>query len=397
MKPPRKGRTGPRPSTPPVGPRATGSRTFEQRPAGSRAASAASSKAAGFAGREGSRGQAAAAKADRPHAPGSPAERPRFERSKHERPQADRPYADRLRAERPEQRGTGSRLELPPRTEVAATEAPRAEKPRYAGPGGPKRFSPRPERARAPEPQGEEAPRGSLWLFGTHAVAAALANPARRLRRLLLTEDAEAELASKLKQPWAISAERCDRARLDQLLGRGIVHQGAALLSDPLTMPSLAQALERPGPVLVLDQINDPRNVGAILRSAAAFGVACVISQDRNAPEETGTLAKAASGALEVVPMLRAVNIARTLVALRAAGLWIIGLDASGNTLSGPALANRRVALVLGSEGEGMRRLTRETCDEIAGIAMPGGTNRLDSLNVSAAATVALYEMARKA
>lgn len=358
-----------------------------------------------------------AAKADRPHTPGSPAERPRFERSKGERPQADRPYADRLRTEHPdtrgqdtrghekrgpdyrgtEYRGSGNRLELPSRPDTAPAEASRADKPRYTGPGGPKRFSPRPERARTPEPQGEEAPRGSLWLFGTHAVAAALANPARRLRRLLLTEEAEAELSSRLKQPWPISAERCDRARLEQLLGRGIVHQGAALLSDPLPMPSLAQALERPGPVLVLDQINDPRNVGAILRSAAAFGVACVISQDRNAPEETGTLAKAASGALEVVPMLRAVNIARTLVALRAAGLWIIGLDASGNTLSGPALVNRRVALVLGSEGEGMRRLTRETCDEIAGIAMPGGTNRLDSLNVSAAATVALYEMSRKA
>ncbi len=397
MKPPRKGRTGPRPSTPPVGPRASGSRPFESRPSGSRPAGGAQGKAAGFATREGARGQTSAAKADRQHAAGTPAERPRFERTKGERPQGDRPYADRLRTERPDTRTSGNRLELPSRAELATTETPRVEKPRYAGAGGPQRFSARPERVRTPEPQGEEAPRGSLWLFGTHAVAAALANPARRLRRLLLTEEAEAELASKLKQPWAISAERCDRARLDQLLGRGIVHQGAALLSDPLTMPSLAQALERPGPVLVLDQINDPRNVGAILRSAAAFGVSCVISQDRNAPEETGTLAKAASGALEVVPMLRAVNIARTLVALRAAGLWIIGLDASGNILSGPALANRRVALVLGSEGEGMRRLTRETCDEIAGIAMPGGTNRLDSLNVSAAATVALYEMARKA
>ena len=136
--------------------------------------------------------------------------------------------------------------------------------------------------------------------------------------------------------------------------------------------------------------------VGAILRAAAAFGVAAVITQDRNAPEETGALAKAASGALETVPFLRAVNIARTLIALRAAGFWVIGLDAGGGRLSGLALAERRVALVLGSEGDGLRRLTRETCDETAAIHMPGASVLLDSLNVSTAAAIALYELARR-
>ncbi len=250
-----------------------------------------------------------------------------------------------------------------------------------------------PARPSAPRPPDVETPRGAIWLYGLHAVAAALRNRARRLRRLLLTEEMQATLAAQLPQPWPIAAERVDRARLDQLLGRDVAHQGIALLADPLSPPTLAQAMERPGPVLVLDQVNDPRNVGAILRSAAAFGVAAVVMQDRNAPEETGALAKAASGALESVPLLHAVNLARTLVALKAAGCWVVGLAAGTPALSGAALAERRVALVLGAEGSGLRRLTRETCDELAGLAMPGG---IESLNVSAAGAVALYELARR-
>lgn len=223
-------------------------------------------------------------------------------------------------------------------------------------------------------------------------MAAALANPARRLRRLLLTEEAEAAIAAQLSPPFSIPPERIERGRLDHLLGADAVHQGAALLADPLPQPALATVLERPGPLLVLDQVTDPRNVGAILRSAAAFGVAGVIVQDRNAPEETGALAKAASGALETVPLIRAVNLARTLVALKAAGLWTVGLAADAPLLRGEALAARRVALVLGAEGAGLRRLTRETCDEAASLAMPGG---FESLNVSVAAGVALYELIR--
>ncbi len=244
---------------------------------------------------------------------------------------------------------------------------------------------------RAPAQQG--GPAGAAnWLYGTHPVLAALANPHRRLRRLLLTEEAEAGLAGRLPAAMPLAAERSDRQRLDALLGREAVHQGVALLADPLAPPPLDQVLQRPGPLLVLDQVTDPRNVGAILRSAAAFGVAAVIVQDRNAPEETGTLAKAASGALETVPLMRAVNLARTLVALKAAGLWVVGLDAGGGTLDGAAFRQRRVVLVLGAEGEGLRRLTRESCDEIAGLAMPGG---MESLNVSNAAAVALYELTR--
>ena len=268
--------------------------------------------------------------------------------------------------------------EPPPREPTAAT---------LRAPAAPARTDAPPAGLRLPA-----APRGSVWLHGLHPVVAALANPNRRPRRLLLTEDAEATLRARLPQPWPVAPERADRAKLDGLLGRDTVHQGFGLLADLLTPPALSAVLEQPGPVLVLDQVTDPRNVGAVLRGAAAFGAAAVIMQDRNSPEETGVLAKAASGALETVPLLRAVNLARTLVALKAAGLWVIGLDAGGAPLRGGPLAERRVALVLGAEGAGLRRLTRDTCDEIAGLAMPGG---MESLNVSAAAAVALYELTR--
>lgn len=275
----------------------------------------------------------------------------------------------------------------PPRPPLSSSTPPAGR----AGERRPSRPETGPARRAAP-PRPPEPPKGTLWIYGLHAVAAALANPQRRLRRLLLTEEAEKALAEKLPPPWSLLPERVDRGRLDYLLGAETAHQGAALLADPLTPPPLASVLERRGPVLVLDQVTDPRNIGAILRSAAAFGAAAVILQERHAPPETGAMAKAAAGALERVPVLRAVNIARTLVALKAAGLWVVGLDAAGPPLSGPALAGRRVALVLGGEGAGLRRLTRETCDEIAGLPMPGG---MESLNVAAAAAIALYELSR--
>jgi 23S rRNA (guanosine2251-2'-O)-methyltransferase len=278
---------------------------------------------------------------------------------------------------------------------------PAPRQPRLSAPGAgqasaPAAHTPRPAPRTAPHPgQGgarPQAPAGTIWLYGLHPVAAALANPARRLRRLLVTEEAEATLAGMLSAAFSVPPERTERSRLDHLLGHDAAHQGVALLADPLSPPALATVLERAGPLLVLDQVTDPRNVGAILRSAAAFGVAGVIAQDRNAPEETGALAKAASGALEIVPLIRAVNLARTLVALKAAGLWTVGLAADGAPLRGDSLRQRRVALVLGAEGAGMRRLTRETCDELAGLKMPGN---MESLNVSNAAAVALYELTR--
>ncbi len=296
-----------------------------------------------------------------------------------ERPQGERPQGERFQSDRPHggfrpRHGENTLHARPPRRE---DDAPRHH---------------RDQREQRDQRGGD---RSGLWLYGTHAVAAALANPARRLRRLLLTEAAEEAIAARLPRPWAITAERAEREQLDRLLGRDAVHQGAALHADPLVAPPLAQVMERPGPLVVLDQLADPRNVGAILRSAAALGAAAVIVQDRHAPEETGALAKTASGALETMPLLRAVNIARTLVALKAADVFVVGLDAAAPPLSGPSLAGRRIALVLGAEGEGLRRLTRETCDTLAGIAIAGG-GLLDSLNVAAACAIALYELGRR-
>jgi 23S rRNA (guanosine2251-2'-O)-methyltransferase len=253
-----------------------------------------------------------------------------------------------------------------------------------------------PSRAARPAlPQEREiAPPGSIWLHGMHAVAAALANPRRRARRLLVTAEAEAELARRVPKPWRCQSEVVDRSRFQTFLPEDSVHQGAALLADPLTPLVLEQAIAKSdGPVLLLDQVTDPRNVGAMLRSAAAFGAACVVMQDRNAPPETGALARAASGALEIVPIAREVNLSRAIVALQRAGFWVIGLAGDATrTLAEAVPHDRRVALVLGAEDSGLRRLQRETCDELVRLPIAPG---VESLNVAAAAAVALYELAR--
>jgi 23S rRNA (guanosine2251-2'-O)-methyltransferase len=238
-------------------------------------------------------------------------------------------------------------------------------------------------------------PGGTIWLHGLHAVAAALANPRRRPRRLLLTVDAEAALAETLPPPWRVPGERVERNRFQTFLNEDAIHQGAALLTEPLPPLPLEDAIAaHPGPVLLLDQVTDPRNVGAILRSAAAFGAACVVMQDRHAPPETGVLARAASGALEQVPIAREVNLSRAIVTLQKAGFWVLGLAGEGTrTLAEATPRDRRVALVLGAEDSGMRRLQRETCDELVRLPIAPG---VESLNVAAAAAVALYELARE-
>jgi len=238
---------------------------------------------------------------------------------------------------------------------------------------------------------------GDLWLYGVHPVLAALANPRRQCQRLLATprawqafKDRLAEAASNERAPRPEVRERPD---LEALLPPGAVHQGLALLVAPLPEVPLAEILEKTAPVVILDRASDPQNVGAVLRSAAAFGVGAVFLPKHHAPEATGAMAKAASGALETVPLLRVVNVARLLKDLKKAGFWCAGLAPEAPTTLAEADFTGKVALVFGSEGDGLRRLTRESCDTLVRVPMSGS---VESLNLSTAAAIALYEVTRE-
>jgi 23S rRNA (guanosine2251-2'-O)-methyltransferase len=271
-------------------------------------------------------------------------------------------------------------------------------------PSRPPSSQPAPSRQKHPRGRPREAGGGGSWLFGAHTVLAALANPTRRCRRLLLTEEAERVLGPRLREAAAEGAgapvpERATRRQLDALLGEGAVHQGVALEAEPLPAATVEEVLAALADVgdavlLVLDQPNDPHNVGAILRSAAAFGAAAVVVPDRGTPDVTPVLAKAASGALEKVPLVRVTNLVRTLEKLKEAGFWCAGLDGSATETVADADLPPRVALVAGAEGSGLRRLTRETCDYL--LRIPIGAE-VESLNLSNAVAVALYELARRA
>jgi len=243
---------------------------------------------------------------------------------------------------------------------------------------------------------------GGYWLAGTHAVMAALANPERKPRRLLATPEAaksNAEALERIKATRSLPPiELVERIDIDRLLPAGTVHQGLAAQVDPLeplTIEDIARdGAQRPSAVVVvLDQVTDPHNVGACLRSAAAFGALAVVVPDRHAPEETAALAKAASGALERMPLVRVTNVVRALEELKRAGFWIAGLTADGPRTLAEANLSGRVVLALGAEGEGLRRLTRDHCDHLVRLPMTG---QVESLNVSNAAAVALYELARQ-
>ena len=239
------------------------------------------------------------------------------------------------------------------------------------------------------------ASEGAFWLYGLHAARAALANPRRKVRKAVLSERAQAELAPALANAKVTNVSQASPDNISRLLPPGAVHQGVALVCEPLAELDLVDALSgAPGPrlVVVLDQITDPHNEGAILRSAAAFGVAAVIVQDRHAPPESGALAKAASGGLDLIPRIAVVNIARALEELGRLGFYRIALAADGDASLREAAPKGDIAIVLGAEGSGLRRLVRERCDASAFIPM-GGT--MESLNVSNAAAIAFYELRR--
>jgi len=268
----------------------------------------------------------------------------------------------------------------------------RDRNPRFHRPDGPgKRAGARRDGGRkaahkAPWRGREGAADDTVILYGWHTVTAALANPDRRIRKLLLTENAARRLAEE-NIDTRIPPEIVRPNLIDQRLGPDAVHQGLLAEADPLDSPDI-DTLPQDGIVLVLDQITDPHNVGAIMRSAAAFAVKAIVTTARHSPEATGVLAKSASGALELVPLVTVQNLARALTEMNERGFMTVGLDSAGDQNLTAVELRQPLVLVLGAEGKGLRQLTRETCSVVARLDMPG---EIKSLNVSNAAVLALY------
>ena len=244
---------------------------------------------------------------------------------------------------------------------------------------------------------------GLPLLYGKHAVLSALANPRRRIHRLLLTLESRDGLQGKIEQALSngghsnIEILALDKRDVEGRLPPGAVHQGIALEAEAPQSLHIEDIINQTAEdakatIVILDQATDPHNIGAILRSAAAFGATAVVIQDRNSPVITGTMAKAASGALEHVALVRTTNLVRAMDKLKAAEYWCIGLDGTATQTLAEASLSGRVALVLGAEGTGLRRLTRENCDLLVKVPM---SNAVESINLSNAAAIVLYEKIR--
>ncbi|HBM91389.1 MAG TPA: 23S rRNA (guanosine(2251)-2'-O)-methyltransferase RlmB [Rhodospirillaceae bacterium] len=261
----------------------------------------------------------------------------------------------------------------------------------------------KPNPKREPKPQKQKAPRleGTV-LWGLHAVAEAWLNPNRKCLSLRVSDGGLTALQDTLQKAESLGLSRpeyqiTDRAEIDTFLPRGTVHQGILLETKtlpPVTLDDLLGQEETPSLVVLLDQVTDPHNVGAVLRSAAALGADAVIVTERKAPQTTGILAKTACGAVEHIPLIPVVNLTRAIKALQGESFWCIGLAEEGKSdLASCTLSSGKIALVLGAEGDGLRRLTREHCDELVHLPTQGP---IGSLNVSNAAAVALYEVKRQ-
>jgi 23S rRNA (guanosine2251-2'-O)-methyltransferase len=232
---------------------------------------------------------------------------------------------------------------------------------------------------------------GPVVMYGWHTVTAALQNPARHVRKLLATENAARRLSGEGVSS-RVPPEVVRPSAIAERLLPDAVHQGLYLETDPLPSPAIEDLPAR-GTVLVLDQITDPHNVGAIFRSAAAFAASAIVMTQRHSPEATGALAKAASGALEHVPLINVQNLARALTTLKQSGFFVVGLDSTGDADLTDLALRAPLALVLGAEGKGLRQLTKAICDHVARIDLPGD---IKSLNVSNAAALALYVASRR-
>ena len=252
-------------------------------------------------------------------------------------------------------------------------------------------------------PKGPASANRPNLLYGKHAVLSALANPQRQIRRLMLTLEFNEGLFGQVKQALNtgghsnIEILNLDRRKIENLLPPGAVHQGIALEADALKKYHLEDIINQTSgdakaTIVILDQATDTQNIGAILRSTAAFGGAAVIIQDRNSPDFNGTMAKAASGALEHVTLIRTTNLVRAMDKLKTAEYWCVGLDGQATKTLAEANLSGRVVLVLGAEGVGLRRLIRENCDLLVKVPV---SSAVESLNLSNAAAIALYEKTR--
>ncbi|MEO6012983.1 MAG: 23S rRNA (guanosine(2251)-2'-O)-methyltransferase RlmB [Devosia sp.] len=227
---------------------------------------------------------------------------------------------------------------------------------------------------------------GPVYLYGLHTVRAALDNPRRQKRELLVTANA----LMRLNETGAVTGVRQREITpkdLDKLLGNEAVHQGVALEVEPVSRFGLGD-IDPLRLIVVLDQVTDPHNVGAILRTACAFGADALITTQRYAPRETGVMAKAASGALDLVPLIEVRNLGDTLELLKSRGMRVLGFDSEAPAPLTPRAGGEALAIVLGAEGKGLRQRTRELCDEVVRLDMPGP---IKSLNVSNAAAIALF------
>ena len=239
-----------------------------------------------------------------------------------------------------------------------------------------------------------EPVRQSLIMYGRHAVMAALANPKRHIEKIWCTKENVAEITKASK----ISPKVVERKDIDKLLGNDVVHQGFALFCSRLEDITLDELLKiadeyKDCHVLILDQVTDPQNVGAIIRSAVAFDTLALIVQDKNSPLESGAMDKAAAGMIECLPIVRVTNLSRALEQLKQSGFWVVGMDGYAKTTIAEMKKGGKIAIVMGSEGKGMRRLVEEGCDMTVKLPI---SEKTESLNVATAAAIALYEINKK-